>query len=140
MSFFGIQIGLLQIALQDFDPLVTHQFRKCEYICAVPEHREGKGSAKVMQDWLFNDNQQPYGRAPKVDLHLLLSQGQSGDGSPIEPSYYRIEFSGKTSSRYSLNFSSWRKPFAGADLVQIPWTGWKYDTFQTGKPFFLAAK
>jgi len=28
-------------------------------------------------------------------------------------------------SRYSLNFSSWRKPFAGADLVQMPWTGWK---------------
>jgi len=24
-------------------------------------------------------------------------------------------------SRYSLNFSSWGKPFAGADLVQLDW-------------------
>jgi hypothetical protein len=32
------------------------------------------------------------------------------------------------------------KGFAGADLVQMPWTGWKHDTFQAAKSFFSAAK
>jgi len=43
-------------------------------------------------------------------------------------------------SRQSLKFSKLEKAFAGADLVQMPWTGWKHDTFQSAKPLFLAAK
>jgi hypothetical protein len=42
--------------------------------------------------------------------------------------------------RVVTSSSKLEKVFAGADLVQMPWTGWKHDTFQAINPLFSAAK
>ena len=48
MSFFGILVGLLQVALQDTDPFVAHQFCQSENIHPVSEHGESKRSLEIM--------------------------------------------------------------------------------------------
>ena len=48
MSFFGIQVGLLQIALQNADAFVSHQFCQGEDIRAVLQHGKRKSPPEVM--------------------------------------------------------------------------------------------
>jgi hypothetical protein len=54
MSFFGIQVGLLQVALQNADTCVSHQFCQGENTCAVPEHGECKGPPGIVQGGFFH--------------------------------------------------------------------------------------
>ena len=42
MSFLGIQVGLLEVALKDADPFVSHQLCEGEYIRAISEHGESE--------------------------------------------------------------------------------------------------
>jgi len=48
MSFFGIQVGLLQVALQNADAFVTHQLCQGENIRTVSQHGESKRSLEIM--------------------------------------------------------------------------------------------
>ena len=48
MRFFGIQVGLLQVALQNADPFMSHKLCQGEDVRAVSEHGEGKCSLEIM--------------------------------------------------------------------------------------------
>ena len=48
MSFLGIQIGLLQIALQNADPFVSHQLYQGENIRAISEQGKCEGFLEIM--------------------------------------------------------------------------------------------
>jgi len=39
MSFFRIQVGLLQVTLQNTDAFMTHQFCQGENVRTVPKHK-----------------------------------------------------------------------------------------------------
>jgi len=54
MSFFGIQVGLLQVALQDADPFVSHQLCQSEDIHAVSEHGKRKSTPEIVQCGFFH--------------------------------------------------------------------------------------
>jgi hypothetical protein len=49
MGFFGIQVSLLQVALQDTDPFVAHQLCQGEDVSPIPEHGKCKGTPEIMQ-------------------------------------------------------------------------------------------
>lgn len=48
MSFLSIQIGLLQIALQNADPFVSHQLFQGENIHAISEQGKCEGFLEIM--------------------------------------------------------------------------------------------
>jgi len=54
MSFFGIQVGLLQVAVQNADAFVSHQFCQGEDIRAVSQHGKRKGSSEIVQCRFFH--------------------------------------------------------------------------------------
>jgi len=54
MSFFGIQIGLFQVALQNADAFVSHKFCQGEYIRAISEHGKRKGTPEIVQCRFFH--------------------------------------------------------------------------------------
>ena len=54
MSFYGILVGLLQVALQNADAFVSHQFCQGEYIRAVSQHGKCKGTPEIVQCRFFH--------------------------------------------------------------------------------------
>jgi hypothetical protein len=49
MRFFGIQVGLLQVTLQNADSFVAHQLGQGEDVRAISQHGESKRPPEVMQ-------------------------------------------------------------------------------------------
>ena len=54
MSFFSVQVGLLQVTLQNTDTFVSHELCQGEYIRAVPEHGKRKSTPEIVQCRFFH--------------------------------------------------------------------------------------